>query len=142
MYMGKTFIKWGIFCAIGAGFLVFTAVCFLRKDYTWVFACLFIGLFLTSSSLKRIWLLKKADRAIKAGRGEIVVFYRDKNLNESENAVIPAGADNFWFYGFLPERNDIKAFRWQGIKRALENGRDITKDDVLKSLAGETPTYK
>ena len=129
-------MKWGIFCAIGAGFLVFTAVCFLQKYYTWVFAGLFLGLFLTSSSLKRIWLLKKADKAIKAGRGEIVLFYRDKNLKESQDTVIPAGADAFWFYGFMPERNDIKAFRWQGIKRALENGRDITKDDVLKIITG------
>ena len=134
--MGKIFMKWGIFCAIGVGFLGFTAVCFLRKEYTWVFAALFIGLFLTSSSLKRIRLLKKADRAIKAGRGEIVVFYRDKNLKESEAAVIPAGADAFWFYGFLPERKDIKAFRWQGIRKVLENGRELTKDDVLKSLTG------
>ena len=140
--MGKTLLKWGILCVIGAGFLAFTAICFLREEYTWIFAALFIGLFLTSSSLKRIRLLKKADRAIKAGKGEIVVFYRDKNLKESENAVIAAGADALWFYGFLSEKKDIKAFRWQGIKKVLENGRELTKDDVLKIITGETLANK
>jgi glucose-6-phosphate 1-dehydrogenase len=132
--MKNTFIKWGVVFAAGAGALVFTALCFLQKNYTWVMGGLFIGLFLISSSWKRIGFLLKAGKAIKAGQKEIIVYYQDKNLIESQNAIIPAGADTFWFYGFLPEKNDIKAFRWQGIKRVLEDGKELTRDEVLKKL--------
>jgi hypothetical protein len=134
--MKNSFFKWGGIFVIGIGFLVFTALCYARKDYTWIMAGLFIGLFLTSSSWKRIRLLRKASEAIREGKSKIIVFYRDKNLNESQYEVIPAGADIFSFYGFMPEKNEIKTFRWQGIMRVLENEKELTKDDVLKSLEG------
>jgi len=132
--MKNAYIKWGILCVVGVALLVFTVFCYLRQLYTWVMAGGFIGLFLTSTSWKRIRLLRKANTAIKEGKSKLLVFYRDKNLIESQNEVIPAGADNLNFYGFLPEKQDIKAFRWQGIKRVLENEKELTKDDVMKSL--------
>jgi glucose-6-phosphate 1-dehydrogenase len=134
--MRNALIKWIVLFGAGAGALVFTAASFLWKNYSLIMAGLFIGLFLISASWKRIRLLLKAGKAIKAGQEEIVIFYQDKNLKESQNTVIPAGADNIYFYGFMHENNDIKTFRWQGIKRALENGKEITKDDILKSLVG------
>jgi glucose-6-phosphate 1-dehydrogenase len=132
--MKNSFFKWGGICVVGIGFLVFTALCYVRGNYTWIMVALFIGLFLTSTSWKRIRLLIKAVKSLKEGKEKIVVFYRDKNLNESQNEVMPAGADMFNFYGFLPEKNDIKTFRWQGIKRVLKNEKELTKDDILKSL--------
>ena len=133
--MNKAFFKWGILCAVGAGALVFTASCFIRQDYTWVFAAGFIGVFLLSASLKRIRFLKKATKALEAGQKEVIVFYRDKNLKESQNAVIPAGADTFWFYGYLLEKKDIKMFRWERIQRALEDEKELKKEDILEYLA-------
>jgi len=132
--MQSAFLKWGGICAVGIGLLVFTALCYAGENYTWVMAGGFLGCFLTGASCKRIRLLKKAAKALKEGRESIVVFYRDKNLNESKNEVIPAGSDIFNFYGFLPQKNDIKAFRWQGIKKALANERELAKDDILESL--------
>jgi len=134
--MKNSFLKWGGICAAGIGLLVFTALCYAGGNYTWVMVGGFSGLFLASASWKRIRLLRKALAAIKEGKNKMLVFYRDKNLVESRNEIIPAGADAFNFYGFLPEKQDIKAFRWQGIKRILENERELTKDDVLKSLEG------
>ena len=133
--MNKAFIKWGVICALGVCLLVFTALCYIRGEYTWLFASGFLGLFLISSAWKRIKLLINAAKAIKEGRGEIEIFYRDKNLKESQDVVIPAGADTFWFYGYLPEKGDIKTFRWQGIKKVLENGKELTKDDIMKYLS-------
>ena len=133
--MKKAFIKWGVICAIGVCLLVFTILSFIRKDFTWVFATGFLGLFLISSAWKRIRLLKNAAGAVKEGRNEIEIFYRDKNLKESQDIVIPAGADAFWFYGYLSAKGDIKAFRWQGIKKVLENERELSKDDILKYLS-------
>ena len=134
--MNKAFIKWSLLCAVGLGALVFTALCFIRKDYTWVFATGFTGVFLVSSSLKRIRFLKNAAKALEAGKGEVIIFYRDKNLKESQNAVIPAGEDTFWFYGYLPEKKDIKMFRWERIQRALANEKELKKEDILEYLAG------
>ena len=133
--MNKAFIKWGVVCAIGVCLLVFTALCFFREEYTWLFASGFLGLFLISSAWKRIRLLLNAAKAIKEGREKIEIFYRDKNLKESQNAVVPAGTDAFWFYGYSLEKNDIKTFRWQGIKKVLENERELSKDDILKYLS-------
>ena len=133
--MNKAFIKWGVICAIGVCLLIFTVLYFIRKEYTWIFATGFLGLFLISSAWKKIRLLGNAARAIKDGRKEIEIFYRDKNLKESQETVIPTGADAFWFYGYLPAKGDIKAFRWQGIKKALENGKELNKDDILESIS-------
>ena len=132
--MKNAYIKWGALCAIGATLLAFTAFCYIHQFYTWVMAGGFLGLFLTSTSWKRIRLLRKAEAALKEGKSKMLVYYRDKNLIESQNEVIPAGADVLNFYGFLLEKQDIKAFRWQGIKRVLENEKELTKDDVMKSL--------
>ena len=132
--MDKAFRKWGALCAIGVGFLVFTAMCFIREEYTWIFAGALAGIFLITTSYKRIRFLKNAGRALEAGKKEIIIHYRDKNLKESRNAVIPAGADTLWFYGYLLEKKDIKAFRWQGIRQATENGKDMQKNDILEYL--------
>jgi hypothetical protein len=132
--MRNAYIKWGTLCAIGIALLIFTVFCYLRQLYTWVMAGGFLGLFLTTASWKRLGLLRKAFAALKEGKSKMLVFYRDKNLIESQNEIIPAGADTFSFYGFLPEKQDIKAFRWQGIKRVLENEKELTKDDIMKSL--------
>ena len=132
--MNKAFVKWSAFCAAGAALLVFAALCFTRGQFTWVFAGGFLGLFLISSGLKRIRLLSSARKAIKAGSKEIEIFYRDKNLKESREIVIPAGADTLWFYGYLCDRKEIKAFQWQGIKKVLENDKELQKDDVLNRL--------
>jgi len=130
--MKNAYIKWGILCAIGAALLVFTVFCYIRQLYTWVMAGGFLGLFLTTASWKRISLLRKAHAALREGKSKMLIFYRDKNLIESQNEVIPAGADNFSFYGFLPDKQDIKAFRWQGIKRVLENEKELTKQGLYK----------
>ena len=135
--MKKAFIKWGAFCAVGAGLLAFSLLSFMKKDYTWVFAAGFSGLFLISSAWKKIRLLMNAAKALREGRGKIEIFYRDKNLVESQDFVIPAGADNFWFYGYLPEKGDIKTFRWQGIKKVLENERELQRDDLLNNFQKE-----
>lgn len=120
---------------VGALFLAFTAFCFIMKYYTWVWAGLFIGLFLLSSSYKRIRFLLRARKAFEAGSKEIVIFYRDKNLKESQNVIMPAGADASWFYGFLLDKKDIKAFRWERIQKALEDGKELKKDGILERLA-------
>ena len=133
--MNRTLLKWTILCALGFCFLLGTALCFYQKAYTWIMAFLFIGLFLASTSWKRIRLNKKAAKAIKDGKTEIVIHYKDKNLKESQSSVIPAGADASYFYGFLPERNDVKAFRWERIKRALENGTELNREGILERLA-------
>ena len=134
--MNKTLIKWSLLCAIGVCFLIITSVFFFQKAYTWVMAGLFIGLFLTSTSWKRIGLLKKAGKALMEGKAEIAIYYKDKNLQESQNKVIPAGADTSYFYGYMPEKNDIKVFRWERIQRALENGKELKKEDILERLPG------
>ena len=132
--MNKTLLKWTILCVLGLGFLLGTALCFYLKTYTWLMASLFIGLFLTSSSWKRIRLNVKASRAIRDGKKEIVIHYKDKNFKESQSSVIPAGADASYFYGFLPEKNDVKSFRWERIQRALENGIELNREGILERL--------
>ena len=132
--MNKAFTKWGILFSVGVCLLAFTAVAYIQKNYTWIFASGFLGLFLVSSSWKRIRFLLTAKKMLEAGEKEIVIHYRDKNLKESESSVIPAGADAFWFYGYLPEKKDIKAFRWERIKKATENGIDLKKDDILERI--------
>jgi glucose-6-phosphate 1-dehydrogenase len=132
--MKRAFRKWGCLFGIGIAVLGFTAFCFFRREYTWVMAGLFVGLFLTSASWKKIRLHLKAEKAIKEGKEEILIHYRDRNLKESQLSVIPAGADTFYFYGLLPEENDIKTFRWQGIRKAFKNGKELTRANLLESL--------
>jgi len=132
--MDRAYKKWGILCAIGVCFLIFTAVCFIRKDYYWIFSSFFAGIFFIITAGKRIIYLKTAERALEAGKKEILVHYRDKNLNESEYTVIPAGADTFWFYGFMTGKKDIKQFRWQGIRRVAENGKNMQRNDILEYI--------
>ena len=132
--MDKAFKKWRAVCASGVMVLIFTVFSFLREDYTWVAGGLLVSIFLISASIKRIKFLSHADKSLKAGKKEIIIFYRDRNLKESENSVIPAGADTFWFYGFLLEKKSLKAFRWERIRRAVDNGKDMKKDDILAYL--------
>lgn len=115
--------------------MVFAALCFVRNKYTWVFASGFFGLFLISSGWKRIRLLLNAKKLIRAGSKEIEIYYRDKNLKESRDIIIPAGADTLWFYGYLCEKKEIKAYQWQGIKKVLENEKELNKDDILERLS-------
>jgi hypothetical protein len=131
--MNKAAAKWIVFCIAGAGFLVFAFVCCLRQTYTWVLAAAFAGCFLFSASWKKLRLLAKAGRALKAGKNAIVIDYCDKNLKESRMSVIPAGADTFYFYGFSPETNAVKAFRWERIRRATCNEKEIGKDAIVEA---------
>jgi hypothetical protein len=133
--MNKTIAKWTAVCAAGAGFLVFALVCYLRGTYDFLLASAFVGCFLFTASLKKIRLLVKAGKALEAGKGTITVDYRDKNLNDITSSVIPVGADRMYFYGYSGEKNDIKVFRWERIRRAVENGRELGKDDILRSVA-------
>jgi hypothetical protein len=134
--MNKGMVKWTVLCITGISFLVFAFVCYLRQTYTWVLSAAFVGCFLVSASWKKIRLLIKAGKALKAGKGALVIDYRDKNLKETQSSVIPVGADTFYFYGFSPENNAIKVFRWERIRRALDNGKEIGKDALLQSIAG------
>ena len=134
--MNKILIKWCILCAIGAGLIIVAAISIYRENYNLVVIYLFLGIFLVLASLKRIHLIKMAYDAVKKGRPEITIFYRDRNLVESKTSIIPVWADSFYFYGYLPEKYDVKTFRWEGIWRALDNETELDKEDILKRLSG------
>ena len=135
--MNKTLIKWCSLCTIGVFFFAFGLVRVFREDYNLVIIYLFVGVFLILASFKRIRLLKRGYDVLKEGKTEITVYYRDRNQVESKNAVIPVWSDAFYFYGFLTEENDIKTYRWEGIWRALENGQELEKEDIMKRLSIE-----
>jgi hypothetical protein len=141
-HTAKALTKWFTLGLLGIGCLIFAVACYFRQDYTWVLAAAFLGCFLTSASWKKIRLLITAGRALKAGKGSIVIFYRDKNLKETQNPVIPVGADTVYFYGFSPEKKDIKVFRWERILRALDQEKEIGKDAILQSVAGASAKTK
>ena len=134
--MNKALLKWNVLCAIGLFILALTAVFYFLKFYIWVIGGLVVGLLLTSASWKRMDLLKRAGAALKNGKAEIIVYYLGRNLKERQSTVIPAGADTFYFYGFSPEKNDIKMFRWERIQRAIENGIEYKKEDIMERLRG------
>ena len=117
---------------MGAGLLAIAVVCIVREDFKFVVLVLFAGVFLVINSLKKISLLKKADMALKEKRAEITVSYRDRNLVESKNSIIPVSADGLYLYGFLPEKNKVKTYRWEGIWQIVENGKELDKEDILK----------
>jgi len=133
--MNKTLIKWSSLCIAGVSLLVFGAIRIFREDYGLVIIFLFIGVFLTLASFKRIRLLKRGYEVLKESKTEITVYYKDRNQVESKNTVIPVWADAFYFYGFLTDENDIKTYRWEGIWRALENGQELEKEDIMKRLS-------
>jgi hypothetical protein len=132
-------IKWFILGLIGIACIVTALICFSRQIYTWVFAAAFVGCFLASTAWKRLRLLRAAARAVKAGRSEIMLFYRDANLKETQQTVIPAGSDDLFFYGFSPERKDIRMFRWNRMIRVQENEKDLTKDELLSRMRSLSP---
>jgi len=134
--MNKIFIKWGALCAIGVVLLTIAGISISRDNYNLVVIYLFLGIFLLLASLKKFHLLVQAYKVLKEGRAEITIYYRDRNQVESKNTVIPVLADMLYFYGFLPEKNDIKTFRWEGIWRALDNDKELEKEDILKRLSG------
>ena len=136
--MKKALLKWNILCGIGMCLLAFTAVCFILKKYAPLAAGLAIGLLFTSQSWKRIGLLKNAASAIENGAAQIELFYRGRNLKENRFFIIPAGADILYLYGFVPEKNDIRVFRWEQVQRAVENGIELQKDALLERFGVET----
>ena len=125
-------MKWCFICAMGVCLLAAAVIRIYREDYKIVIVLLFTGVFLVYTSFKKFHLLSKAYRVLKEGKPEITVYYRDKNLVESKNTVIPAWADSFYFYGFLPEKNKVKTYRWEGIWQIVENGKELDKEDILK----------
>jgi energy-converting hydrogenase Eha subunit G len=117
--------------AAGIGFITAALACYFHQYYTWVLAAAFIGCFLVITAWKKLRLLKAAVRAVREGRGEITIFYRDGNLRETGQTVVPVGADSLFFYGFSRERNDTCMFRWNRIRRVSDKGNDLTKDELL-----------
>jgi len=103
-------------------------------NFSLVVIYLFVGVFLTIASLKRIRLLLKGLKALKEGIEEISIFYKDRNQVESENTVIPAWSDHFYFYAYLAAEKEIKTYRWEGIIRVLHGGKELEKDDLLKMI--------
>jgi hypothetical protein len=124
-------IKWLILGLLGAACLIAALVSYFRQYYTWIFAAALVGLFLVTTAWKKLRLLGAASKALKTGRSEIIVFYRDGNLRESQQTVIPVEADSLYFYGFSPERNDTRMFRWNRIIRAQDTEKDLTQNDIL-----------
>jgi energy-converting hydrogenase Eha subunit G len=123
--------KWLILGAAGIGFISAALVCYFHGYYTWVLAAAFAGCFLVITAWKKLRLLKAALRAVREGRAEITIFYRDGNLRETEQTVVPVEADGLFFYGFSRERNDTCMFRWNRIRRVSDKGKDLTKDELL-----------
>ena len=132
--MNRAYIKYGILCVIGILFLVLTVVFIVRTNYTFIFVSAFVGVMIINAAGRRIIYLIRATRALEAGKKEIIIFYRDGNLNESKETIIPVWSDTNWLYGFLIEKNDIKQFRWKGIQWTSENGKDIGKDELIKYI--------
>jgi energy-converting hydrogenase Eha subunit G len=117
--------------AAGIGFISAALVCYFRQYYTWVLAAAFLGCFLSITAWKKLRLLKAAVRAVREGREEITIFYRDGNLRETGQTVVPVGADGIFFYGFSRERKDTRMFRWNRIRRVSDKGNDLTKDELI-----------
>ena len=136
--MKKALLKWNILCGIGMCFLALTAVCFILKKYTPLVVGLVIGLLFTSQSWKRIGLLKNAAKAIENGAASMEIIYKGRNQKEYRFSVIPAGADILYLYGFIPEKSDIKIFRWEQVQRTVENGIDLSKESLLERFGVET----
>jgi hypothetical protein len=126
--------KWIILGLMGIACIITALICYFRRYYTWVLATAFVGCFLASTAWKKVRLLRASVKAIKEGRSGIVLFYRDGNLKETQETVIPAGSDRLYFYGFSPERNDTRSFRWNRVIRAQENGKDLNQDDIVSRI--------
>jgi hypothetical protein len=127
-------IKWIVFGIAGIGFLSAALICFFLRYYTWILAAAFVGFFLVTSAWKRLWLLRASLMAVREGREELTIFYRDGNRTESRQSVIPVGGDGLFFYGFSRKRNDTQPFRWNWIRRVLDNEKDITKEELLSRI--------
>jgi hypothetical protein len=125
-------VKWVILGAAGIAFMIAALICYFSRIYSWVLASAFVGCFLVMTARKKLWLLKAAAKALRAGRSEIVVFYRDANSGkEIRRSVIPVHADSLYFYGFSTDKNATCLFRWNRMLRALDNGKELKKDDLL-----------
>jgi hypothetical protein len=127
--------KWIVPGAAGIVFIIAALLCCVYQAYTWVLATAFAGCFLVLTARKKFRLLRAAAKALNAGRSEIVVFYRDANSGrEIRRPVIPVSADTLYFYGFSTEKNDTCLFRWNRMIRALDNEKELTKDDLLSRI--------
>jgi hypothetical protein len=132
--IAEALVKWIILGIVGIACLIAALVSYFRHYYTWIFAAALVGIFLVTTAWKKLRLLGAAVKALKTGRSEITVFYRDANLRESQQLVIPVEADSLHFYGFSPERNDTRIFQWKRVIRVTDNGKDLTQDDILSRL--------
>ena len=132
--MNKIILKWSALCAVGVCLLVYSGIRLSREEYGLVIIVIFAGLLLVYSSFKKIRLIVKAHEVLKKNRKEITVHYRDRNQVESKNTVIPVWADAFYFYGFLPEKKDVRTYRWEGILHANEDGKVLEKENILKRM--------
>jgi hypothetical protein len=129
-------VKWVIPGAAGLVFIIAALICCLYQAYTWVLAAAFTGCFLVLTARKKFRLLKAAAKALRSGRNEIVVWYRDANSGrEIRRTVIPVYADSLYFYGFSTEKSDTCLFRWNRMIRVLDKGRELTKDDLLSRIS-------
>ena len=132
--MDRALRKYYLLCAVGLCFVALTVVFIIRLNYHFIFVTAFIGVMILYSVVRRIIYLSKAARALEAGKKEVLVHYRDGNMEESKNTIIPVGVDNNWLYGFLTEKKDIKQFRWKGVLWATLDGENIDHDDLLKYI--------
>ena len=94
--MNKALKKYYFLCVIGLCFLILTVVFIVRHDYSLIFVSAFIGVMILNAAGKRISCLKTAGRALNAGQKEVLVYYRDGNMEESKNVIIPVRADTNW----------------------------------------------
>jgi hypothetical protein len=137
--IGAALSKWLVLGAAGIFFIGAALACYLLRYYTWVLAAAFVGCFLVITAWKRLRLLKAALGAVREDREEVTVVYRDGNLRETGQTVIPVGADSLFFYGFSRERNDICTLRWNRIRRVSDKGKDLTKEELLSRAADFRP---
>jgi hypothetical protein len=131
----KALIKWILLLAAGLGCLALGLVSYIRRNYTWILVGFFTGCFLVSASWKKIRLLMKAGKALKAGKESVVIMYRDHNLKEYETAVIPLYADTMYFYGYALQKQDIKVFRWEKIIRVTERGAELNRETLIQKAS-------
>jgi hypothetical protein len=130
------FIKWGVISGLGVLGLCAALLCYTHGLFAWVLAAAFTGFFLASAGIKKLILFRKAQKALAAGKAAVKIQYRDHNLKEYEIAVIPAGCDSLYFYGFSCEKNDIKALRWSRIIRAAAGREELSQKDIIRLIEG------
>ena len=86
--MNRAFKKYGFLCALGVLFLILAVVLIVKTVYSLIFVSAFIGVMILNSAGRRIIYLLRASRALEAGKEEVLIYYRDGNLVESNNVII------------------------------------------------------